>query len=98
MRLQLLYFEECPNWKVTADRLDALAGQRGETVERVLVDTPQAAERWRFPGSPTVLVDGVDPFAGRDLPFGLACRVYTTPHGLAGSPTIEQLRAVLGDR
>lgn len=45
-----------------------------------------------------MLVDGVDPFAGPDLHLGLACRVYTTPAGLAGSPTVEQLRAVLGDR
>lgn len=44
MRLHLPYFEDCPNWKVTADRLDALAAERGETVERVLVNTPQAAE------------------------------------------------------
>jgi hypothetical protein len=98
VRLQLLYFEDCPNWKVTADRLDALAAERGATVERVLIDTPQDAEQWRFPGSPTVRVNGVDPFADPDLPFGLACRVYTTPDGLAGSPTLEQLRAVLGDR
>ncbi len=98
MRLQLLYLEDCPNWKVAADRLDALAAELGVTVERVLVDTRQAAEQWRFPGSPTLLVDGVDPFARPDLPFGLACRVYPTPDGLAGSPTVDQLRAVLGDR
>lgn len=55
----------------------------------------RVAERCRFRGSPSILVDGVDPFAIADHPFGFSCRVYTTPHGPAGSPTIDQLREVL---
>lgn len=42
-----------------------------------------------------VLVDGRDPVACGDERFGLACRVYETPDGPAGSPTIEQLEAVI---
>jgi hypothetical protein len=63
-------------------------------VERRVVATVEDAEVARFRGSPTILVDGVDPFALGDEPFGLACRVYQTPDGLAGVPTAEQLEAV----
>lgn len=96
MRLELLYFEGCPNWKIAAERLDSIASHRGVSVERRLVTTPEEAQAARFRGSPTVLVDGEDPFAsGDDESFGLACRVYQTPEGPAGSPTTEQLEAIL---
>jgi hypothetical protein len=42
-----------------------------------------------------VLIDGIDPFAQPDGPTGLSCRIYTTPDGLRGSPTIGMLRAAL---
>ncbi|MGH8775740.1 MAG: hypothetical protein ACRDWI_11380 [Jiangellaceae bacterium] len=48
-----------------------------------------------FHGSPSVLVDGRDPSSHGDQPVGLACRVYQTPEGPAGAPTIDQLRAAL---
>jgi hypothetical protein len=53
------------------------------------------AERVGFPGSPTVLVDGVDPFADPTAPVGFACRVYTTSGGQEGAPSVEQLCDVL---
>ena len=95
MKLELLYFNDCPNWHITNERLVDVATGRGLIVERRIVSTPEAAEASRFRGSPTVLIDGEDPFALGGEPFGLACRVYQTPDGPAGSPTSEQLEAVL---
>lgn len=95
MRLELLYFDECPNWEIVAARLDDVATRRGLVVERRVVATVEDAEAAQFRGSPTILVDSVDPFASGDEPFGLACRVYQTPDGLAGAPTVEQLEAVV---
>ena len=42
-----------------------------------------------------VLVDGADPFAEESDPVGLSCRVFQTPDGLRGAPTVEQLVDVL---
>jgi len=95
MKLELLYFDDCPNWTVASERLMAVATSRGLVVERRIVATVEEAEAEGFRGSPTVLVDGRDPFASGDESFGLACRVYQTPDGPAGSPTIEQLEAVI---
>lgn len=96
MKLELLYFAECPNWGIAAERLDAVASRRGLVVERRIVTTAEDAQEAGCRGSPTILVDGRDPFATGDEPFGLACRVYATPDGPAGSPTIEQLAAAIG--
>lgn len=91
----LLYFDGCPSWQTTDQRLRTLADDLGFTLRHLKVDTPQAAEQWDFRGSPTVLVDGRDPFDEGDESVGLACRIYRTPDGPAGSPTLEQLRQIL---
>jgi hypothetical protein len=59
------------------------------------VDTPEDAERLVIRGSPTVLVDGHDPFPTGHEPVGLSCRIYVTDAGLAGAPTEQQLREEL---
>jgi hypothetical protein len=79
------------------DRLrEALRAERLANIQPILerVATPEDAERLRFVGSPTVLVDGRDPFTDGGT-FGLSCRVYPTLDGLAGAPTVEQLREAL---
>ncbi|HET9060572.1 MAG TPA: thioredoxin family protein [Acidimicrobiales bacterium] len=95
MKLELLYFDGCPNWRVAAERLDDVAARRGLVVKRRVVATAEEAQEARFRGSPTILIDGRDPFASGDEQFGLACRLYLTPQGPAGSPTIEQLEAAV---
>ncbi len=99
MDVTLLYFDDCPNWLVANAHLDALLLENpGLSITRHIVDTPEEAERTRFRGSPSILVDGVDPFADPEDPVGLSCRVYQTPDGPAGSPTLDQLRDVLAPR
>ena len=96
MDVTLLYFDDCPNWRVADEHLRTLAAEIPDLhIIRRIVDTPEEAERTRFRGSPSILVEGVDPFARADSPVGLACRVYETPDGPAGSPTIDQLREAL---
>ncbi len=93
----LRYFDGCPNWQTAYERLRRVMREEGLSVEPVLerVETAEDAERLRFVGSPTILLDGRDPFAAAGERFGLSCRVYPTPDGLAGSPTVEQLRRAI---
>ncbi len=98
MDISLLYFEDCPNWKLADERLSLIAAERDDIrVVRHLVDTPAEAERTRFLGSPSILVDGVDVSSEPGSEVGLSCRRYLTPDGYEGAPTLEQLRAVLAD-
>ncbi len=97
MDVTLLYVDDCPNWKVTDERLAAVAAERPDiVVSRRRVETQEEAERLGFHGSPSILVDGVDVFAGPGAGVGLSCRVYRTPEGLRGSPTVEQIRDAMG--
>jgi hypothetical protein len=95
MQVTLLYFDGCPNWRIAHDRLRALQEELGFCLGSAEVRTPEEAASLGFRGSPTVLVDGADPFAEGDEPTGLACRVYATADGPQGSPTLEQLRAAV---
>jgi len=91
MEVQLLYFEGCPHWTVMEERLRHALVASGEatTIEHYLVNTQEAADRHQFAGSPSVLLDGQDPFPSETGAFGLTCRVSATPHGSAGAPTVE---------
>ena len=99
MRVELQYFEGCPSWR-QADQLLAQAleakGMADVEVEHVLVGSIEQAEAIGFSGSPTLLIDGVDPFAGEGAAVGFGCRLYRTPDGLAGAPTYQQILATLG--
>ncbi len=93
MEITLQYSDDCPNWRVTDRHLKTLIDEHAldATVHHQLINTPDDAAHYSFRGSPTVLIDEVDPFAYLDAPVGLSCRVYVTESGRAGSPTLEQL-------
>ena len=95
--IELRYFEDCPNGQMTESHLTRLVEELGvaASIRRTLVDTPELAVRLGFIGSPTVLINGLDPFGGADAPVGLSCRVYRTETGFAGSPSAEQLREAI---
>ncbi|MDI3243379.1 thioredoxin family protein [Arthrobacter sp. AL08] len=96
MEITLQYFDGCPNWKVAEERLMTLAAERsGVVLVRQLVNTVEEAERVRFHGSPSILINGVDVFAAAGASVGLACRRYLTPDGAAGAPSLEQLKAAI---
>jgi hypothetical protein len=97
VHVQLLYFDGCPHWMVMEERLrqalDLL--DLPAAIEHRLVETQEEAEHLQFRGSPSMLLNGTDPFGSPSTPIGLTCRVYPTPHGPAGSPTLDQLVGAL---
>ena len=98
MRIEVLYFDGCPTY-LTAEKAlrDVLDREGMETeVELVSVNTDEEAQRLRFPGSPTIRVDGRELFPVPDRSgYALGCRVYTTTEGLRRSPTAEMLSEAL---
>lgn len=97
MDVTLQYFDGCPNWLLAAARLrEALASGRADhRISHQKIETPEQADEARFRGSPTILVDGRDPFADADAPVGLSCRIYQTETGPDGAPSVAQLAMVL---
>ena len=96
IQITLQYFDGCPNWQTTSALLETLVSQGLDAaIGYELIDSHDAAVARGFRGSPTVLINDVDPFAEADAPVGLACRVYRTDDGYAGSPSMSQLQAAI---
>ena len=99
MRLQILHVPDCPNAHVLTSRLGRLlAGRPDVVVEHRVIRDERDAAGWGMTGSPTLLIDGVDPFAVPGRSPSISCRLYAGDAGaLAGAPSIAQLRRVLTD-
>src|SRR5215217_8402378 len=95
MRVEVLYFDGCPTYRVAEETLRGVLDQEDAEaeVELVAVNTEEEAKRLLFPGSPTIRVNGEDLFAVPErAEYALSCRMYATPEGLRGAPTTEMLR------
>jgi len=98
VRITLSYFDGCPNWQIAYERLTqalAITGREDLVIELMPVTSEEEAVALRFAGSPTIYIDGVDPFAQETLRPGLSCRLYRTPEGVGGAPSVDQLVASL---
>lgn len=95
MDVTLLYFADCPNWQTTEAHLENLRAEYGFNLRKRPIRSVEEAEQVELRGSPTVLIDGVDPYPNPHAPSGLACRLYHGPDGLTGTPTEAMLRAAL---
>ncbi len=99
-KVELLYFDGCPGCRKAEQSLKDALSQEGvwSEIELVLVNTDEEAEALKFPGSPTIRMDGQDLFpssAGEQDGWHLGCRVYATPAGLKDHPTEEMIQAAL---
>ncbi|MDA8345385.1 MAG: hypothetical protein M0Z66_07865 [Thermaerobacter sp.] len=97
MDVEIVYFDGCPNWQLARQRvLEALtAVGRSDTAVRLhLVENPTEAQEAGMHGSPTILVDGKDPFpkAADDV---WSCRLYQSDSGFEGAPSVSALVGVL---
>jgi hypothetical protein len=93
MEIELLYVPECPHRRLARDHVDrALARTRRAAVVREReVRSSEEAAHLGMRGSPTILIDGQDPFVDTADPTALSCRLYRSDVGLSGAPTVEQL-------
>jgi hypothetical protein len=98
MHLTVLVVPGCPNAPVLEGRLAAvLGGREGVSVSHQVISDEDEAARWGMRGSPTLLIDGVDPFAGPGQPPGMSCRLYRDDDGrTSGAPSAGQLRDAIG--
>ena len=91
VKLSVLYVEGCPHIALATDRVTAALDllRMDVPLDLRLVDDEEQAATLGLGGSPTVLIDGHDPFPNGSA--GLSCRLYATEDGLQGAPSITQL-------
>ena len=97
-KLACLMWEGCSGATLREEMLEvALDGRTDVGIAwNVIADASEAA-RAGLHGSPTMLVDGVDPFAAPGQPPSLSCRLYDNAPGLLErAPSVTRLRQVLG--
>ncbi|MHA7836564.1 MAG: DF family (seleno)protein [bacterium] len=88
MKIEILSFAGCPHREPTLERVREVLAASGVDAELAEVEVRDAAEaaRFRFPGSPTVRVDGRDiegdPGDDGGDEGALSCRLY----GASGTP------------
>jgi hypothetical protein len=97
MELTVLAVPECPTAAVLHERLAvALAGHTDISMAwHEITDEDQAAELGMH-GSPTLLVNGVDPFLRAGETTSVSCRIFNDPQqNPGGTPSIARLREIL---
>lgn len=97
MDVTVLAIPDCPGAALLDDRLKiAAAGLPDFRVTRRVITDQDEAEKAGMRGSPTILIEGTDPFASPGQQPGLACRLYQQDDGsLAPAPSAGQLHRAL---
>jgi hypothetical protein len=98
MRIEVITVPDCPHRAAAVARVrEALeaVGHSDVVVSERNVDDAAAARAAGMRGSPTILVDGADPFASGDAEPSLSCRLYRSADGVAGVPSVAELVEVL---
>jgi hypothetical protein len=93
----VLAIPQCQGAALLDERLAAaVSGLPGIHVTRQIITTQQEAAAAGMCGSPTLLVDGTDPFAQPGQQPSLSCRLYWQADGsLSGAPQAGELRQAL---
>ncbi|MEU8261722.1 hypothetical protein AB0C02_14020 [Micromonospora sp. NPDC048999] len=98
MKVELLVVEDCPNEgpaaAVVRRALDEIGLSTVQVTIRVVTSQAEA-EQIGFLGSPSVLINGQDPFAEPDHSPAMACRLYRDDTTVSGVPPIRRLRQAL---
>jgi hypothetical protein len=90
MKVEFLWFDDCPNHQAVLEMLEAVLRDRGTSadIEKINATDPEVARRYRFPGSPTIRIDGrdIEPEFADPGDYTPRCRLYLTSSGLGGTP------------
>ncbi|MBB2892082.1 hypothetical protein [Flexivirga oryzae] len=95
MHITLLVVADCPNQQPAEHLLRQTlddAGMASVPFDVRVVANQGDADRYGFTGSPTIQINGIDPFAQPGQPPAVACRVYPGGHGI---PNALELRRAL---
>jgi len=97
MKIELLYFDACPSWQTALKNLkSALQLERAEAdINLIEVKNDDDARKLKFLGSPHFRVDSQDLWPEERENYSLSCRIYPTPEGIKGFPTVDMLRQQL---
>lgn len=99
MRIDFLYYEDCPSHDRALERLHEVMQEEGISAEVYVtrVETEAQANTLAFTGSPTIRIDGedIDP-PPENAMYALTCRAYRLPNGrISPLPAPDTIRTAL---
>lgn len=101
MQVELLKIPDCPGADIAYDRLREVLDGLGvsETIRTVEIATEEQARRFRFPGSPTLRINGhdIEPAADRVAQHAVACRLYGSGGSAVNAPSAAAIRRSVND-
>lgn len=92
--ITVLHVRDCPSVTPLLERLLVAADLAGVSITTRLRVVESEARAIAFVGSPTVLIDGTDPFPSEGV-TSFGCRLYESGGQLDGAPSMSQLTAAL---
>lgn len=99
MKIEVLYFDGCPNYSLAVDRIRDVLKEEGTAAEisEVKVRDERTAQAIGFLGSPSIRIDGVDVEAAArsSKDFGMMCRTYLDCGKRVGLPSRESIGAAI---
>jgi mercuric ion transport protein len=102
MKVEVLYFEGCPNHRPTVERVREALQSENEAahIDEIEIRTPAEAESLGFLGSPSVRINGLDiePEARSLDSYGLSCRTYLDGPTRSGTPSSGMIRRALHEQ
>ncbi len=100
VNIDILHIASCPHLDgVRSSVADALvAAGIGASVREIEIATSEEAARLGMHGSPTILIDGTDPFPTEAAIGSLSCRLYPAGDAMSGAPSVAQLADVIGGK
>jgi len=83
LKILFLYSEDCPSHEQALQRLRKVMNEEGmrNEIEILRVETSEEAEKLKFIGSPTILIDGRDIDPPTNPYYALTCRAYRLEDG-----------------
>jgi hypothetical protein len=98
MEVRFLYCEDCPSHVEAIQRLRKVMAEEGVegAIDVVKVETQEDAEKLRFPGSPTILINGLDIDPSANPYYAVTCRAYRLEDGrISALPSEAMIRKAL---
>jgi hypothetical protein len=99
MKIEVLYFDGCPNHKPALERVRQVLAEESLFAEvlEVNVSEPSIAQKIGFLGSPSIRVNGLDvePEARKERAYGMMCRTYAANGRREGLPSHDMLRQAM---
>ena len=97
--IEFQYFSGCPHAKDSLQNLRRAMTEMGiaeDELQIIVVSGPEAAQKIKFQGSPTILFNGIDIYTGvTPQGYSYSCRVYEFDGRQTGVIPKEFIRAKL---